>query len=194
MHSTAHCQHRIGGGQGQPVDAQHPKDHHQQQDERQNGDLGWRDGQDVTDQETVELGEAVAVQGGDENAQSHCGGGKDADDRVTGHTGAALHPGKEQGKDYCQRHRTPGGIHQTTEGANGYAGKGGVPQSVGEEGHALFHHHGGQQSKKGGDDQNGQQGVLHEVHLARLRPLEGEQVDEGVPERHCASPPFCVGW
>ena len=107
-----------------------------------------------------------------------------------------LHPGKEQGKDHCQRHRhTRWHRHQTAEGANGYAGKGGVPQSVGEEGHASLHHQGGQQSEKGGDDQNGQQGVLHEVHGARLRPLEGQQVDEGVPELHCAPPPFPVcGW
>ena len=69
----------------------------------------------------------------------------------------------------------------------------GVAQGVREKGHAIFHHHGGQKPEKGRDDQDSQQGVFHKQHTARLCPLEGEEVNNGVPDAHVVSPPFWNG-
>ena len=84
----------------------------------------------------------------------------------------------------------PHRLCQAAQGPDGHAGEGGVPQGVGEEGHAALHHHGGQQAEEGGDHQHRQQGVFHEEHGVRGGPLKGQPGDQPVPEGHCSAPPF----
>ena len=171
------------------VEGGHPQHHQQGQDHRQERDLFGGDAEDVADEQGVELGEALPPQGAEEDAQCHRRRGEDADGRVAGHAGLLPHQGKQQGDDHSEDHRRPGGLAEAAQGADGHAGEGGVPQGVGEEGHPALHHHSGQETEQGRDDQHRQQGVFHEEHGARSRPLKGQEGHQPVPEAHGAVPP-----
>ena len=112
---------------------------------------------------------------------------------VAGHVGLLAHEGEEQGNDHGEDHGGPHRARQAAESADGHAGKGGVAQGVGEEGHAALDDHGGEQAEEGRDDQDGQERVFHKKHRVRRGPLEGQPGQEPVPECHCAAPPSPLG-
>ena len=179
----------VDGGEDHMVEGGDPQDQKQDQDHRQKPDLPGGHAENVANEQSVEPGEALPSQCTEKNAQSHRRRGEDADGCVAGHLRPLSNQGEQQGDDDGENHCRPHGLSQAAECSDGDAGEGGVPQSVGEEGHPALHHHGGQETEEGRDDQHPQQGVLHEKHRPRLGPLEGQDRHQRIPQIHSAVPP-----
>src|SRR5699024_1415136 len=113
LDAPAVSQGGVDGGEHQSVEGAQPQHYHHQQNNRQQGDLSRFHTEDITDEQTVELGKAAAVKGGDKDAQSHGGGGEHTNHRVAGHVGLTLNVGKEQGKGGGQQNGGPHGVGHT---------------------------------------------------------------------------------
>lgn len=61
VNAAAVCQNGVDSGEGQLVQPRGPKKEHQQQNQSQNSNFSGRNGEDVSDQQAVEFGEAVPI-------------------------------------------------------------------------------------------------------------------------------------
>ena len=179
----------VNGREHHLVKGSDPQHQQAQQNQSQQADFPGGHTENVADEKVVEFGKALAAQGAQKNAQGHGSGGEDTDGRVAGHVGFLPDQGKEQGDDHGEEDRRAHRLCQAAESPNGHAGEGGVPQSVGKEGHTALHHHGGQQTEQRRDHQDCQQGIFHKEHGVRGGPFKGEPGEEPIPEIHWAHPP-----
>ena len=166
-------------GEHKLIGSKPPENHDTGQHQSQQTELPRCDGENISNQVSVILGEAAAANCGNKDAERNRCTGKHTDNGVRCLVTLAADKGKQKREGNRKNHSDPGGTGYAADAADGNTGEGRMTQRIREEAHASGYDHRGAKAEQRPHKKHCQQGILHKIPV---KYLERKDIPKTVPQ------------